>query len=376
MTTPGAPPSERKLDEEIEDSFPASDPPSTTAPTTSIGAPDVERQTFFPIAKKPEIAVGFTLSSEENSPSRLVELAKHAEAAGLDFVSISDHFHPWVTTQGHSPFVWATLGGIAASTDRIVVGTGVTCPTLRMHPAIVAHAAATAASMFKGRFYFGVGTGEALNEQVVGARWPSGEERMARLEEAIGIIRELWTGNAVTHDGQYFTVSDARLFTLPDDPPCILVAAGSPASAKLAAEQDGLISTTPDPEVFCAFEDAGGESKPRVGQVTVCWSPDEAEARATARRYWPTTVLDWDVLSNVPTPAMFEDITATATEEDVAKNILCGPSLEPILERIGEYADGGFDHIYVHQVGPLQDEFLGILGKEIAPEVKRRSKEK
>ncbi|MGE3076245.1 MAG: TIGR03557 family F420-dependent LLM class oxidoreductase [Dehalococcoidia bacterium] len=324
------------------------------------------------IAARPERpAFGFALSSEENGPIALVRQARLAEEIGLDFLSISDHFHPWITTQGQSPAVWPVLGAIASVTDSILVGTGVTCPTVRLHPAIVAQAAATTAAMFQSRFYLGVGTGESLNEHVTGERWPSPNERFERLAEAVKIITKLWEGDSYTYDGAYFRVSDARLFTLPDEPPPILVAAAGPRAASLAGKMDGLIATGPDDTLFEAFETAGGRDKPRVGQVTVCWGPDEAETRRVARKFWPTTVLGWNARSEIRTPEVFEDATAFATEDAVSQNILCGPDIDAIVHRAMEFVSGGFDHVYFHQVGTRQEDFLQMAKGELLPELRR-----
>jgi coenzyme F420-dependent glucose-6-phosphate dehydrogenase len=362
MTSDQAPTNERLLDDVIEDSFPASDPPSYT-PGTALGPPAhsvLQRRRSNP-------AFGFALSSEEVPPTRLVRLAKQAEDAGLDFVSISDHFHPWLPAQGNSPFVWSVLGGIAQATDRIVVGTGVTCPILRMHPAIVAHAVGTVAEMLPDRFFLGLGTGESLNEHVTGERWPSAQERLERLEEAIGIIRGLLSGDELTYDGAYFSVFEARLFTRPNQVPPILLASSSPGSARMAGGEDGLITTSPDPDVFRAFEEAGGREKPRLGQITVCWDETEAAARAMARRNWANSVLSWELRLRTPTPALFEEITERVTEDEVAEGIVCGPQVEPIVARTREYLEAGFDHIYFHQVGTRQEDFLEFYRTTLLP---------
>ena len=157
-------------------------------------------------------AYGYTLSSEEHPPTTLVTNARRAEELGFDFLSISDHFHPWVSAQGHSPFVWSVLGGVAASTERIRVGVGVTCPTIRIHPAIIAHATATTSLLFQGRFFFGVGSGEALNEHILAHRWPPVPVRLMMLEEAVEVIRRLWTGETVDHRGDFYEVENAKLF--------------------------------------------------------------------------------------------------------------------------------------------------------------------
>ena len=317
-----------------------------------------------------EPAFGFALSSEENSPLALVRQAQKAEEIGLDFVSISDHFHPWLPAQGNSPFVWAGIGGIAITTERIVVGRGVTCPILRMHPVIVAQAAATAAAMLEGRFYLGLGTGEALNELVTGERWPSARERLERLKEAVEVMTELFSGDSVSHDGEYYTVANARLYTRPAVPPPILIASASTGSAELAATLGGLIATGPDDTVFEAFESAGGKNKPRLGQVTICWDESEKKAREIARRYWATTVLNWATRSSVAIPEVFEDITKSATKEDIARNILCGPDLAPVVTKVRDYLKAGFDHVYVHQVGTKQEEFLDVYAEELLPQLR------
>jgi G6PDH family F420-dependent oxidoreductase len=339
------------------------------------GAPSSHQPAPALVARPSSPAFGFALSSEENGPGDLVRQAQYAETLGLDFLSISDHFHPWVPPQGNAPFVWSVLGGIASTTDRIVVGTGVTCPIIRMHPAIVAQAAATASVMFEGRFYLGVGAGEALNEGVVGDRWPSAHERLERLEEAIDIMRKLWAGETVNYDGAYYTVAEARLFTRPETPPQIGVASASPASARLASSQDALIATSPDADLVKKFEAAGGKAKPRLGQVTLCWDRDEAVARRTAREFWPTTVLSWAARSDIASPEIFADVTKTATEEDIAKNIPCGPNLDPIIQQVEEFSRAGFDHIYFHQVGKKQMEFLRVYSEELLPAVRTRLKE-
>src|SRR5829696_1219301 len=210
---------------------------------------------------------GYALSSEEHPPNVLVENAKKAEAFGFEFAMISDHFHPWTDSQGNSPFVWSVIGAVAQATERIRLGTGVTCPTIRTHPAIVAHAAATAAVMMEGRFLLGVGSGENLNEHILADRWPPTRDRLDMLEEAVEIIRELWTGRLASHRGRHYEVANARLYTTPDEPPGLYVAAGGEAAAELAGRiGDGLVLASPSQDAAKKFADSGGEGKPRYGQ--------------------------------------------------------------------------------------------------------------
>jgi coenzyme F420-dependent glucose-6-phosphate dehydrogenase len=232
--------------------------------------------------------IGYALSSEEHSPNDLVGFAVLAEEAGFGYALISDHFHPWVDAQGESPFVWGVVGGIARATERLRLGTGVTCPTMRIHPAIVAHAAATSAAMMPGRFFLGVGTGENLNEHILGSHWPAPDERLEMLEEAVEVIRLLWEGGYQTNRGKHYTVENARLYTLPDEPPEIYVAASQPLAAELAGRiGDALVTVAPDKEIAERFDSFGGAGKPKLGQAHVCWAKTEVEARRTAHEIWP-----------------------------------------------------------------------------------------
>jgi G6PDH family F420-dependent oxidoreductase len=309
---------------------------------------------------------GYAASSEEHTPNDLVEHLVQAEDVGFSFALISDHFHPWVSAQGHSPFVWAVLGGIARATKTIEVGTGVTCPIMRIHPAILAQAAATVAAMMEGRFFFGVGTGENLNEHILGDRWVPYDLRAEMFEEAIEIIRELWKGEVTSHWGEYYTVEDARLYTLPNKLPPIMIAAAASKSAELAGRiGDGLISTVPDAKVVQTFRKAGGGNKPRYGQVTVCWAKNRQEAIDTAYKIWPNAGLKGDLSSELRTVKHFENATEMVTKEDVAKSVVCGPDPEPYVEQIQKYIDAGFDHIYIHQVGADQAGFFRFFEREL-----------
>jgi G6PDH family F420-dependent oxidoreductase len=316
--------------------------------------------------------IGYALSSEEHAPEALVEHAVEAERAGFEFAVISDHFHPWIERQPHSPFVWSVLGAIAQATDGIGLGTGVTCPTIRIHPAIIAQAAATTARLAGGRFFLGVGTGENLNEHILGDAWPEWDVRAEMLEEAVEVIRDLWRGETTSYRGMYYTVQNAKLFTLPDAPPPIHVAASGPDMATLAGRiGDGFIGTGPDASLLDAYHEAGGDG-PRYGQVTMCWAPTEAEARKTAHEWWPTAALRGEVTQELPNPAQFTDLVSIVTEDQVAEAVTCGPDAGVHLEKIREYLDAGYDHVYLHQVGPDQAGFLEFARAELLPELTRQ----
>ncbi|MGC4192007.1 MAG: TIGR03557 family F420-dependent LLM class oxidoreductase [Thermomicrobiales bacterium] len=288
-------------------------------------------------------------------PQELVAQARRAEEAGFPFALISDHFHPWMDRQGESPFVWSTLGGIAQVTDRMAIGTGVTAPIIRYHPAIVAQATTTVADMLPGRFFLGVGTGEYLNEHITGKHWPPISRRQAMLEEAVGIIRSLWDGNYTTRYGDFYTVENARLYTLPETLPPIHVAASGPDSGDLAGRiGDGLISTAPDAETIQAFTGAGGKGKPRYGQMTVCWAEDRQEAMQTARDIWGYAALPGQMSQELALPAYYDAATELVTPETICFAIVSGPDVEQYLEQIQQYADAGFTHVYLHQIGPDQ----------------------
>lgn len=310
---------------------------------------------------------GLTLSSEEHPPARLVEMARAAESAGFDFVSISDHFHPWISEQGHSPFVWSVLGAISEVTSKLGVGVGVSCPTFRMSPVVSAHAAATTASLLEGRFTWGVGTGEALNEHVEGANWPTAPIRLAMLEEALEIIRELWGGASVTYRGKYFTVEDARLFDLPETSPPLLVSAFAEDSATLAAKRgDGLWTSGANEKVINTYQEAGGIGE-IWSQLTVCWDPSEAKARERAQRMWPNTALPGQLAQDLRTVLHFEQAVSLVTEDDVAAEVPCGPDAGPIVEKVKQMEKAGVDHIYLHQIGNPLDGFIDFWQEELRP---------
>jgi G6PDH family F420-dependent oxidoreductase len=311
--------------------------------------------------------IGIFLSSEERTAPELVRLAGEAERAGFETAWISDHFHPWIDEQGQSPFVWAALGGIAATTERLRVHTAVTCPTVRIHPAIVAQAAATVTTMMPGRFALGVGSGEALNEHIYGDAWPSAAVRLEMLEEAVGVIRELWGGDFTYHHGRHYTVENARLYSLPDEPPPILVSGFGPKAIGVAAKiGDGYVTTMPDAEALAEYRRQGGKG-PAQGGMKVCWAKDEAEARRTAHRLWPNEALPGELAQVLPSPRHFEQAAELVTEEMVAEAVPCGPDPERHAAAIREFVDAGYDEVYVQQIGPDQAGFLRFFEEELRP---------
>jgi coenzyme F420-dependent glucose-6-phosphate dehydrogenase len=314
---------------------------------------------------------GYALSSEEHTPKDLVRYARRAEEVGFAFALISDHYHPWIDRQGHSPFVWSVIGGIAQATQGLVLGTGVTCPTMRIHPAIIAQAAATSAAMMPGRFFLGVGTGENLNEHILGYRWPPYDLRQEMLEEAVEVIRTLWRGDTLTYRGVYYTVENARIYTLPEQPPPILVAASGPQAAEAAGRMgDGLITTAPEAELLERFKAGGGTDKPCYGQLTVCWAQDEATAQRVAYEYWPTAAVRGELSQLLPTPAHFEQAVKMVRQEDVVQAIICGPDPERHIAGVREFAEAGYDHIYIHQVGPDQEGFFRFYERDVLPKLR------
>lgn len=314
------------------------------------------------------LTLGYALSSEEHKPNKLIAQAQMAERFGFKFVLISDHFHPWVPQQGQSSFVWSVLGGISQATQRIRVGTGVTCPIMRIHPALVAQAAATVADMMPGRFFLGLGTGEYLNEHILGDVWPRIETRQEMIAEAIHLIRELWKGEEYSYDGDYFTVRDARVYTLPQELPPIYLAAAGPESAEMAAKiADGLISTSSGDEVVKAFNKAGGSGKPRFGQVKVCWAYSLEEAKETMKQWWPVSAISGPLHSDLPTPRHFQDVVEAMGEPKIPEDSILGPNPNPYLKAIQSLQKDGFDHIYIHQVGPDQEGFLKFFQSQLLP---------
>ena len=302
--------------------------------------------------------IGYWLSSEEHGPNDLVANAELAEQAGFEHVLISDHIHPWVEAQGHSPFVWGVIGAIGAATERIRLGTAVTCPLIRMHPAIVAHAAATAQQLLNGRFFVGLGTGENLNEHVLGDRWPRADERLEMLEEAVELIRKLLGGEYETFRGKHYTVEQLKLYDAPEQAPPLVIAGAAPNAAELAGRLgDGYMNTTADEEMVKAFRAAGG-SGPLYGKVTGCFAPDEETAKRVARERSPNTAMGGSLSQELALPRDFEAVAGLVREDDLEGALVLGSDPSAWRAKIDEYEQAGFTHVCLHDVGEDQRGFI------------------
>ncbi|MFN8446327.1 MAG: TIGR03557 family F420-dependent LLM class oxidoreductase [Caldilineaceae bacterium] len=252
------------------------------------------------------------------------------------------------------------------------LGTGVTCPIIRIHPAILAQATATVASMMPGRFFFGVGTGENLNEHILGDRWPPYDIRIEMLEEALEIIRLLWQGETQSYWGDYYTVEDARLYTLPDQLPEIMIAASGKNSAEVAGHMgDGMINVGPHQNLLETFDNAGGAGKPCYAQLTVCWAKDLQEAKQTVLQQWPNSGLTGELSQELRTVTHFEQAAKMVTEEQAVKEVVCGPDVQKYVESLQQFADAGYDAVYLHQIGSDQEGFFQFCQRELFPATQR-----
>ncbi|MFI7657827.1 TIGR03557 family F420-dependent LLM class oxidoreductase [Micromonospora parva] len=310
--------------------------------------------------------IGYKLASEGYGPQEIIRQAVLAERAGFDFVEMSDHFHPWLDAQGHSSFTWSVLGAIAARTSTLRLATGVTCPTVRYHPAIIAQAAATMALISDGRFTLGVGAGERLNEHVVGQGFPSVRGRHERLREALEIIRLLWQGGYQSYEGRHLHLEDARVFDLPDTPPVIAVAASGEASARLAAELgDGLFATEADASIVEHYRRAQGAG-PRYAEVPLAWATDEQQAVQAVLQTSRWMVTGWKVMSELPNPVNFDAASAYVEEKHIRQLFAIGPDPEPHVAKVRSYVDAGFDHIVLQNAGPDPEGFLDFFAGDLA----------
>jgi G6PDH family F420-dependent oxidoreductase len=319
--------------------------------------------------------IGYFLSCEEYGPADLLEQAKRAEQAGFEALWISDHFHPWNDEQGQSPFVWSMIGALS-QVCSLPITTAVTCPMIRIHPAIIAQAAATSAVLSNGRFTLGIGTGEALNEHVTGARFPTIEQRLEMLEESVEIMRRLWTEDFVTHHGEHYTVENARIYTKPETPPQVFVSGFGPKSAEVAGRiGDGFITTTPDQETLDAFRRNGGAGKPTQAGYKVCWSTDDDAAVATAHRLWANSGIPGEVSQVLPSPKHFEQASQLVTEQMTRDSIAYCSDVKRHLDAFAPYADAGFDEIYISQMGGSEEQtsaegFFDFYARSVLPKLK------
>ncbi|WIM99458.1 TIGR03557 family F420-dependent LLM class oxidoreductase [Actinoplanes oblitus] len=308
--------------------------------------------------------IGYFLSCEEYTPAQLIEQAKLAQEAGFQGLWISDHYHPWNDAQGQSPFVWSIIGALS-QVVTIPVTTAVTCPIQRLHPAVVAQAAATSAVLHDGRFVLGVGTGEALNEHITGERWPFADERLEMLEEAVEVMRALWAGEFVTHHGKHYRVDQARLYTLPAVPPKVYVSAFGPKALGVAGRiGDGYLSTMPDGDLVQQFRDAGGAGKPVQGGFKGCWAPTEDEGVEIAHRLWANAGVPGELSQVLPSPRHFEQASELVTPEATKKSIVCGPDAAGHAAQLKAYQEAGFDEVYIANIGPNYRELIDLYRRE------------
>lgn len=312
--------------------------------------------------------IGYFLSSEQFGPRELLDQARRAADAGFEALWISDHFHPWNEAQGQSPFVWSVIGALAEAVPELPVSTSVTCPIIRIHPVIVAQAAATSAVMHEGRFALGVGSGENLNEHVCGAPWPPVEERLDMLRESIEVMRLLWTGEVVDFRGDFYKVSNARIYTLPSRPPPVLVSGFGAKATRLAADVgDGFVTMNPD--LVEVFRGAGGRGPVQSG-IKTCYDRDEGEAVATAHRFWANDLLPSQLNQELAVPALIEEAASLVGPEMMGEAFACGPDPERHLRAVQPYAEAGFDEVYVQQIGPDLDGFFDLWANKVLPELR------
>ncbi|MET9470275.1 LLM class F420-dependent oxidoreductase [Streptomyces sp. NPDC006544] len=315
------------------------------------------------------VRIGYTMMTEQAGPRELVSHVVGAEGAGFDFSVISDHFSPWLESQGHSPYAWSVLGAAAQATSRIPLMTYVTCPTFRYHPAVVAQKAATMQILSEGRFRLGLGSGENLNEHVVGAGWPAAHVRLDMLEEAVDIIRRLFTGESVSHHGAHYDVENARLWDLPDAPPPIGIAVSGPSSCELAGRKgDLVIATEPKRQLLEQFDEHGGAGKQRVGQLPVCYDTDRDTAIARAHDQFRWSLGGWKVNAELPGPVGFDQAARHVRPADVAEAIPCGDDVDAFVEAVRRYEEAGFTEVALVQIGGDQQQpFLDWAEAKLLP---------
>jgi len=315
--------------------------------------------------------LGFKLFAEAYSPTEIVAQAARAEQAGFDFVEVSDHFHPWVPEHQHSGFAFSMLAAAAARTSTIELATGVTCPIIRYHPAVVAQAAATMALLSEGRFILGIGAGERLNEHVVGNGWPTVSIRHEMLREALEIIRLLWSGGYHSYQGKHLRLEDARVFDLPDSPPQIAVAAGGPAAARIAGELgDALFATEPREDLVTQYRSAGGQGS-RYGEVPLAWATTEDEAAVSAHRLFRFGMTGWKVQAELPNPVNFDAASRFITPEHLKEQFGCGPDVARHVEIARPFVAAGYDRLALINAGPDMDGFFDFFTKDLGPALRK-----
>jgi G6PDH family F420-dependent oxidoreductase len=313
---------------------------------------------------------GYTLFCEGNNPRNLVQQAVMAEEAGFDFLVISDHFHPWLTSQSNAGFAWSILGAVAQATSKIQLATMVTCPIMRYHPAIIAQAAATIGVLSQGRFVLGVGSGERLNEHIIGEGWPSVRVRHKMLTEAVEIIQVLWQGGYHSYDGVYFQLDDARVFDLPEKSIDIFVAAGGDRASVLAAHSScGVCETEPNASIIKTFVEAGGDETKTWGQVILSWDKDEATAQQTAYDQFRFTAGGWKVQAELPNPINFDAATKNVRPKDLTEIIPCGPDPVQHDQAMQKFIKSGVHNLAVAYPGTDHKGFMEFWRQQLAPEL-------
>jgi G6PDH family F420-dependent oxidoreductase len=313
--------------------------------------------------------IGYSLSAEQFTPGELLDQARRARDAGFESIAISDHFHPWNQAQGNSPFVWSMIGAISQVTPELPLSTLVTCPIIRINPVILAQAAATASVLLEGRFVFGVGTGENLNEHVWGSPWPPTKERFERLREAVQLIRLLWSGDNIDFEGNYYRAVNARLYTLPAEPPPIYISGLGPNSTELAAEiGDGLV--TFEPEMLNHYRSSGGAGVAQTA-LKVCFDADEARAIGMMHRLWAVELNPGQLNRELALTRDIESAASMISPEMVAQRFTCGADPDRHIANLQRRIDDGFDEIFVQQAGEDMDAFFDAYRTKVLPALVR-----
>lgn len=303
---------------------------------------------------------GYTLMTEQSGPKDLVRYAVAGEKAGFDFEVSSDHYSPWLVSQGHAPYAWSVLGAVAHATERVELATYVTAPSIRYHPAVVAQKAATMQLLADGRFILGLGSGENLNEHTVGQRWPAVDERHDMLVEAVQIIKALHAGDLVTYEGDHFRVDSSRIWDLPDEGiPIGIAVSGEKSVEQLAPLADHLIATDPEQSLVSHWDEVHDGPSRKIGQIPICWDRSKEAAIARAHDQFRWFAGGWRVNADLPTTASFAGATQFVRPEDVASSIACGPDLDELADSVKPFIDAGFTDVALVQIGgDSQDEFL------------------